>query len=320
MREFYCVDPKHTIYTLIVKVPLSDRSAASNPTGPSRTAELMAVHRGLESHHPDRLFTDPLAATLVSPPWRLVLAATRLGPVRRMVETLYDHIAGPGPRASAVARTRLIDDLVTDAAHTANQIVILGAGHDTRAHRLPALADHAVFEVDHPATQALKRARLARTGGGRLHPVTFVPVDLQRDDLIDALRAAHYDTATAGVFVLEGVTNYLSASAVDTTFAAIRHLAAAGSYLVFTYVDRKVLTAGGVAAFPEAQRWLEQVTRRGEPWTFGFDPSTITNYLSQRGFTLTADHTTAQAADRYFPLSRRQRGSGLYHVVTATTA
>ena len=129
----------------------------------------MAVQRGLESCHPasERLFADPLANVFVTPPWRLALIAGRITPARRLIEHLYDQFGGPGPRASAVARTRLIDDWLVNASRQATQIVILGAGFDSRAYRLPALAGRRVFEVDQPATQARKRRRLA---GVRVSP------------------------------------------------------------------------------------------------------------------------------------------------------
>jgi methyltransferase (TIGR00027 family) len=115
----------------------------------------MAVQRALESVRPpsSRLFCDAFAQHFVSRRWRLVIRAGRLGAVRRTVEGLYDRVAGSGPRASAVARTRLIDDLVTDARSSIGQLVILGAGFDSRAWRLPGLEEVTVFEVDHPATQ-----------------------------------------------------------------------------------------------------------------------------------------------------------------------
>ena len=78
----------------------------------------MAVQRALESRHPatERLFSDPLADLFVARTWRLVLLAARVGPARRLIEHLYDRIGGPGPRASAVARTRLIDDWLAEAS------------------------------------------------------------------------------------------------------------------------------------------------------------------------------------------------------------
>ena len=131
---------------------------------PSRTARLMAVQRGLESARPaqTRLFQDPLAERFVSPAWRVALRSARFVIVRRAIEAIYDLVGGPGPRASAIARTKLIDDLIREASPSIDQLVILGAGYDTRAHRLDCLADRAVYEVDHPNTQADKRTVLAR--------------------------------------------------------------------------------------------------------------------------------------------------------------
>jgi methyltransferase (TIGR00027 family) len=192
----------------------------------------MAVQRALESTRPQssRLFRDAFARQFVSGRWRLVLAASRLGVARRAVEALYDRVAGPGPRASAVARTRLIDDLVTDAlsSRSIGQLVILGAGFDSRAWRLPGLGAVTVFEVDHPATQQAKQQVL-----GSMSPsasrVRFVPVNFEQDDLGQALRAAGYRHGTPSLFVWEGVTNYLTPAAVDQTLGAVRGLAAGGS-------------------------------------------------------------------------------------------
>ncbi len=70
---------------------------------------------------------------------------------------------------------------------------------------------------------------------------------------------------------------------------------------------------------PETRRWIEGVRRRGEPWTFGLAPAEVAEFLSRRGFGLIGDLSTAEAGERYFqPLGRRERGSSLYHVVTAS--
>jgi methyltransferase (TIGR00027 family) len=287
----------------------------------SRTAELMAIQRGLESVRPSdrRLFSDPFAPALVSRPWRLVLRAAHFGPARRLAGFLYDAAAGPWPRASAVARTRLIDDLIADSVASAHQLAILGAGFDSRAWRLGALAEVTVFEVDQLATQAVKRRRLSKAHPDAANDVHFVPVDFERDDLADALRAAGFDPAAPGIFLWEGVTNYLTPGAVDATLSSIRRLAFPGGTLLFTYVDRAALDAGS-AAFPEAARWRQQVDRRGEPWIFGLDPAALKGFLDARGFDLLTDQSTAEAGAGYFrPLGRHDRASGLYHVVRATT-
>jgi methyltransferase (TIGR00027 family) len=197
--------------------------------------------------------------------------------------------------------------------------VLLGAGYDSRGYRLPALAESIVFEVDHPGTQNSKRERLARVAADPIARIEFVPVDFERDDLRRALGGAGHRSEAATTFVWEGVTNYLSADAVNATLAAVRELAHRNSILIFTYIDQAVLESN--AAFPEAARWIKGVRRRGEPWTFGFHPAELREHLANRGFTLITDLSTADAGERYLPPhGRNEQGSRLYHVATATPA
>ena len=114
----------------------------------------------------------------------------------------------------------------------------------------------------------------------------------------------------------EGVTNYLTAGAVDATLAVIRLLAAPGSLLVFTYVHAGVID--GSARFPEAERWVRNVQRAGEPWTFGVVPEVVPEFLRRRGFDLVTDVSTREAdGGRFAALGRRDEGSELYHVALA---
>jgi methyltransferase (TIGR00027 family) len=184
---------------------------------------------------------------------------------------------------------------------------------------LSALADSIVFEVDHPDTQNSKRERLARLAAVPISRIEFVPVDFEHDVLTRALRDAGHRSEAGTTFVWEGVTNYLSTDAVDATLAAVKELANRDSTLIFTYVDQAALDSN--AAFPDAARWINGVRRRGEPWTFGLHPAELRDYLATRGFTLTADLSTADAGERYFaPRNRNERGSQLYRVATATTS
>ena len=286
----------------------------------SRTAALMAVQRGLESSQPParRLFSDPLAPAFVSHGWKIVLSACRLRVVRGVIEDFYDYVGGPGPRSSAIARTRLIDEIVEKRAPTVDQVVILGAGYDTRPYRLGCLSRSAVFEVDHPDTQAAKVAVIARTYGERPGGVGFVPVDFERDDLVESLRTAGFSTARSSLFLWEGVTQYLSEQAVNATLAKVNCLGDSGSVLVFTYVDKAVID-GDLRRFPEAKKWLRGVQKRGEPWKFGISPGSLSLYLNARGFELIEDVSTAEAGELYFgALGRHDRGSALYRIVTAS--
>lgn len=275
----------------------------------------MALFRALEScRRPAaaRLFEDRLAARLLPPSLRAVATAGRVPLLHRGVTRFIDR-RWPGARTSAVARTRLIDDAVTAALRDGvDQVVILGAGFDGRAYRMPAMAQARVFEVDHPATSAAKRERLAALLGGRPRHVTFVALDFDRAALLAALDAAGCDRSQRSVLIWEGVTNYLSADAVDAT---LRDLAtfAAGSPLLFTYVHRGVLD--GSAAFAGTEHVEALLQRVGEPWTFGFDPAEVPPYLAARGIELVADLGADAYRARY--LGDPGTGYAFYRTVVA---
>jgi methyltransferase (TIGR00027 family) len=279
----------------------------------SRSAEHVALFRALENtRRGRRLFDDPYAVRFLPGRYRLVAALARVPPLGRQVERYIDGRWPAGPRASAVVRTRLIDDLVGAAlADGADQVVLLGAGYDSRAYRMPALAGVPVFEVDHPATQATKR-RLVPAG----ERVRFVPVDLVREDLAPALVGAGFAARERTVVVWEGVTNYLTGPAVDGTLRQLAGLTASGSRIVFTYVDRGALD--GTGGYTGVEEWRAVLRRHGEPWTFGFDPAELPGYLAERGLLLTLDLSAQDLAVRYLgPLGRHEPAAPFYRIAQA---
>ena len=286
------------------------------PGRASRTAEHMALFRAVETARPatSRLFADPFATRFLRPRYRAVALLSRVPFLHALVERRIDRLV-PGARTSAVARTRLIDDAVSAALAATKQLVILGAGYDCRAYRIPALARLPVFEVDHPDTLREKRRRLART---RLEHVRFVGADFDRQSAADALATSDYEPARRTFFIWEGVTNYLTASAVDATFRWLG-TAAAGSTVAFTYVHRSVLDAPGT--FDGAERLLRELARFGEPWTFGLDPAETPSYLGARGLTLVEDLGADEYRQRYLAdRTDGRRGYAFYRVAVATVA
>jgi methyltransferase (TIGR00027 family) len=283
----------------------------------SFTAETMALQRAFESNRAthDRLFTDAHAEAFLHGTLRMVAAMSRLPVLCEVVGALYDAIAGVGPRASAIIRTRVIDDLVDGLAPSVGQVVILGAGFDCRAHRLPVLASKCVFEVDHPATQRTKRQVIQKHGLYRAD-LNYVPVDFERESFEKRLLTGGFNPKTNTLFLWEGVTNYLTAEAVEQTLATIRNLGTTGGILIFTYVHAGVLD--GSVHFQEARRWLANVKRVGEPWTFGWRPEDLAEYLEARRFVLESDVSMAEARGHLLGQQRRLRGaSALYRVAVA---
>jgi methyltransferase (TIGR00027 family) len=286
---------------------------------PSRTARQNALFRALEADRPsaDRVADDPLAVRFLTPEFRALAVAGRVPPARRLIESVIDR-RWPCVRGGVVARTRLIDERVAAALPGVEQVLILGAGFDSRAYRLAQLRDVDVFEVDHPATQAAKRRILLR-GSGRLPAnVRFVPVEFGADDPAAELAGRGFVSGVATLVLWEGVTNYLDSTSVDATFRFLASAVAPGSPVLFTYVDRAMLD--GSADFEGAATTLRAVRRVGEPLTFGLNPTEVPGYLNDRGFELESDTVVRDAAERFYPAGACPSAPAYYHVAESRRA
>jgi methyltransferase (TIGR00027 family) len=248
----------------------------------SRTAQYVALYRAMETYERRRppLFRDPFARRFLDRPLALAVSASRAPGLRSLLERYADH-RSPGSRTSAIARTAYIDDAVRTAiAAGIDQVVILGAGFDCRAHRMPELAGVSVFEVDRAETQAAKRARVPGS------PVRYVAVDFLRDDVGEKLAAASWQRGKRSLFLWEGVTNYLTEDAVAKVLRWFA-TAAPGSVVVFTYVHGGLLD--GTMSFLGGELMLENVKRLGEPWTFGLHPAQVGDFVTRAGLRLRED-------------------------------
>jgi methyltransferase (TIGR00027 family) len=263
----------------------------------SVTAKWVAVWRALGVLLPDeaRLIEDPWGARVTPAPlsWllRVPFWEPRLRPLARLA--VLPLIAGA---VHMQVRTRLIDaEIERFVAAGGRQLVILGAGFDARAMRLkPSLLGTRVFEVDHPATQREKRSRF---GDGT---ATYLAWNFESDavgGLPAALAAAGHDATQPTLTIWEGVTLYLSETAIAATAAAVAAWSAPGSRLAFTYVDRDELAHPSLAM--RYVMWA--VARRGEPFTFGWAPAELSAWWQGHGFAIVADDELGAAAQRLLP-------------------
>jgi methyltransferase (TIGR00027 family) len=278
-------------------------------------AEVMALFRAVETARPrdDRLFDDPFAEAFLGPSGRALARLARLSIARRLIVRVIDR-KWPGARTSAIARTRLVDDALRRAvAEGATQIVLLGAGFDSRAYRLPELSGTRVFEVDQPATQNRKTRLMPRHTSAT---VVHIPLDFNKETLDTALCGAGFDRQPRSFVVWEGVTNYLTEAAVDATLRALSAVVARSSTILFTYVDRGLLD--GSIQFEGGARVLARVREAGERWTMGFDPRALPEYLAARGLTLVEDLSADDYRARYFgSRARAMRGYSFYRAAIA---
>jgi methyltransferase (TIGR00027 family) len=279
----------------------------------SRTAEYMALFRALEDARSAtaRRISDPFARAFVNPRLRAAAALGAVPVVGDLVRGYIDR-RWPGARTSAVARTRFIDERAEAAiAAGIQQIVLLGAGFDSRPYRLPGWDRVTVFEVDHPDTQARKRRLL----GAVASRVRFVPVDFDRDAVEAVLETAGYDHDRPTLFIWEGVTNYLTERAVDGTLRWCAQ-AAPSSRIVFTYVHRGVLDDPG--SFFGTARLFAALAASGERWTFGLDPARVASFLVARGLQLDEDVGAEEYRRRcYGSSSTAMRGYEFYRIACA---
>lgn len=257
---------------------------------PSRTAEraalLRAAHRRLD---PPPILDDPLAGRLVG--------AARIAELRAG-RAPHDPLVLQRLRASIAIRSRYAEDCLREAvARGVRQYVILGAGLDSFAYRCD-LPDDAllVFEVDHPATQAWKRERLAAAGIAEPPRVHFVACDFERQGLRDALRLGGVDLTQPLFVSWLGVTMYLAREAVLATLRVIA-ACAPGSEIVFEYVrPADQLPAPAAAALESLQTRAAAV---GEPWRSAFDPAELANDIAAVGLTVVEDFGADESYARY---------------------
>ncbi|AKB50693.1 hypothetical protein MSBRW_1440 [Methanosarcina barkeri str. Wiesmoor] len=184
--------------------------------GPSsKTAEGIALHRLRESVRPEseRIFYDPYAIYFINPK---ILEFIRSNPDKSKAEVeRYDHFL-PGTVNSIVARVRYFDDFVKKSIDEGfEQLIIMGAGYDSRAYRIEGMKKLKVFEVDHPETQSSKIEKVRKIFTSLPDHVSYIPADLAADDLGRKLQDAGYNKSKKTLFLMEGLLYYLSPRLVE---------------------------------------------------------------------------------------------------------
>jgi methyltransferase (TIGR00027 family) len=256
---------------------------------PSRTAQGAAMHRAAHQliDHPP-VFADPLALKIIGDESARELRAGR--DPRAMTQS-------QGLRLFIAVRSRFTEDCLGEAvARGVRQYVLLGAGLDTFAYRAPRDGLR-VFEVDHPATQSWKRARLQEISVAAPEWVTYAPVDFEHETLRDGLTRAGFDFAKPAMFAWLGVTPYLTREAVMNTLTFIASLAT-GSEVVFDYAEPTDKHNAEQRAHFEAM--AARVAASGEPFKSFYEAETLTRDLKVLGFSLAEDWNADALNARYF--------------------
>ncbi len=263
----------------------------------SLTATGIAVLRAVEMEKPagERICNDPLARKFI-PAWFYHF-------MKLFVTTGYAEWRGTGIVGFILACCRYMDDLLSGSLnHGLQQLVILGAGFDSRAYRFERLKEGVkVFEVDHPATQQAKLKRLREILPQAQLPghVVYVPVDFNRDTLETCLPQCGYSAGLKTLFIWEGVTMYLDTASVDSTLSFVAGHSAPGSAIVFDYMYRGLLD-GRIKGHSEVSSMRRYRGVSNEVLKFGIEEGQIEPFLKERGFSQVVNVNGMELRERYF--------------------
>jgi len=276
---------------------------------PSRTSILTAAARAFGSREPDASVRNPdwLAERLIGPAELALIADHPLS--KALDRDFQEAISDPdvfGFTWLMLVRTRFIDELMERAIRGgATQLVILGAGFDTRAHRFSELLKEAsVIEVDYGATQEYKRRRVEAVLDGAPANVVYGPIDFARENLCDVLRRAGFQPRRRTYYLCEGVSMYVPEEGMKQTLRAIAAESAPGSVLLLEYLNRAGLEL--LAKYPMGM--VKNALDWGEPFVFGVPDGQDQQFFLETGLELreTLKIGSPESVRRY---ATRQDGS-----------
>lgn len=259
-----------------------------NPLMARSTAEGAASLRAAGALEPDPAVRcpDDMAAGFLGGFNATTLAKHRL--TRPLYLRRVNQIL-PGAYPFEIARCKFIDEItLSEVEAGVDEVVLLGAGLDSRPYRLADRLERLrVFEVDHPASQATKRARLRRLLGDEPRGVRFVPIDFRRDDLATEMARAGHDERAATLFIWSGVSPYLPEEAVSAVLFWVGAHASPRTSIVFDAIWASIL--GGESHLYGARELLAVVARAGEPLRWGIPDGEVDETLER--FALRAERT-----------------------------
>jgi methyltransferase (TIGR00027 family) len=209
-------------------------------------------------------------------------------------------VAPSGIYEYVIARTKLLDEIYLDGlAKMVHQIVILGAGMDTRALRFANKNKGTkIIELDIEKTQKPKTEIYKRKQVMLPDELVFAPIDFNQESLLDVLMSAGYQKGEQSLFLWEGVSMYLSSDAVDSTLSFVRENSQKGSIIAFDYIYASVLRQENI--YYGENEIFETVSQAGEGWTFGIERGGVEKFLIERGFKMMSHYTPCELEERYF--------------------
>ena len=283
----------------------------------SKTAQYMALFRAIETNRPNnkKLFNDPFAIKFLDKKLQFLTKFSRIPILGRCIPFII-HKKAPGAISSGIARTKYIDDLLSySVLNGIKQVIILGAGFDTRALRLDFLKNIIIIEIDHPDTSNFKISILNKYMEKLPENILFYQADFNKQSLSEIAAQAKINFNLPTTLIWEGVTNYLTSESINATFQFTRNFTVDFN-MIFTYIDKSVIE--NPTEFQGTKKIYSVLINNEENWTFGFNPKELPNYLSQYNLKIIKDVNATDYRKKYIP-ERKEINSGyeFYRVALA---
>jgi len=280
---------------------VTSKKSARIETKSSRTADFACLLRAASYVDKRECYSGPdgIAYVLVPPLLKLTVRS-------RWLFKLFSQPFFPsGMYEYVIARTRYFDAVFTEALeHVFDQIVIFGAGFDSRALRFSKLNKGTrVFELDAPTTQQEKLKAYQLKKLVIPENLIFVPINFNKESVADKMAKAGFVAGRKSLFLLEAVTMYLPQNAVESTFRFIEDVSGTGSLIVFDYIYVGVLRKEN-KYYGERGTSLKTLAKVGEEWMFALEEGEVERFLSRHGFSLTDHSGKPELEDRYFKNSK----------------
>lgn len=272
----------------------------------SSTAEEIAFHRVIESSkaQEERICYDAYAIHFIGPELLKFSEAIACNHPEAKARLQEMYRLFPGTQNSIIARVRYFDDYFRNSiAEGIEQVVILGAGYDTRAYRIDELKEKVkVFEVDYHNTQKVKMKKIREIFGSLPSHISYVDVDVGTEELFEKLMENGYEKSLKTLFIMEGLIYYLPPKGVDNLLSSIVQNSPSGSRIIFDYFPQSVVD--GTCELEVGKRIHQRVKQSGEPFKFGIKEGGVENFLKERGFSQIQNVSSDDYKEAYFPDDR----------------
>ncbi|CNI57167.1 class I SAM-dependent methyltransferase [Yersinia rohdei] len=272
--------------------------AKSNMSDFSPSAELVCILRA-KSYNEKRegYKTDDYISLLISHSLTSFISMTQKSFL------MQDNILSPqipvGSYEFLISRIKCIDEFFQQHAGNFAKIFILGAGFDSRAIRFQNLLQQSlIYELDHPASQKNKIAKLQELSISSPANLQYIPIDFNQGNLANTLQGLPIKKGEKYLFLLEGLIMYLPPSTVEHIFSAISNYAPTGSEIIFDYVYSHVLSGENTSY--DSIEIVEVLKNIGEHWLSGIEKKQLNTFLNTYHLTLLHDVDAHALEQRFF--------------------